>query len=264
MGSSDTYRCVKCKLPVHNICMDLSRSEQKAIKDSKKQMVYFCNRCDADSRILILEMKNSINELVSRCNKYDKLEASLSQLNNKLNEIESRLAAARDNKGEDDAFNETALNEINERIKRKKNLIIFGLAESNSQSSQERITDDKAEIQKICSGDCLELVNTWRSHRLGRNVVPGRPRPIKIICRSEEDAQQLLNSLISANKNKQTTVSVTRDKTKIQQDYYKKLKDELRQRQVSGENNIVIRNFNGLPKIVKRSENIRGTGQATQ
>ncbi|KAF5273521.1 hypothetical protein FQR65_LT17155 [Abscondita terminalis] len=69
-------------------CMDLNRDEQKALKDSKKQLLYFYFRCDSVSINSIKELHKLISELNERYAQFNNVEKAISDLGSKINEIE--------------------------------------------------------------------------------------------------------------------------------------------------------------------------------
>lgn len=97
------------------------------------------------------------------------------------------------------------LDEINDRIKRNKNLVLFGLVESSSNSSVDSVkNNDKLKIvnllSKFSEPTLFEGVKLYRLGSFAQDQL--KPRPVKLICPSEEIAKQIYQSFILAKKEK--------------------------------------------------------------
>jgi hypothetical protein len=139
------------------------------------------------------------------------------------------------------------MHEINDRMNRAKNIILFGVEELEGAAQVERIKHDMAEVSKLINGIDENFVGeSMRCIRLGREV-GDRPRPLKVFLSSQE---QVLNVL--RNKRRLGDVRVANDLTAMQRDFLKQLNNELAERKRKGENDIFIRYLNGQPVITSR------------
>lgn len=141
--------------------------------------------------------------------------------------------------------------EINEKSFRQKNFVIFGLPESNPNS-----IDDVTQITNLFS-KCVKPVScaNLKTYRLGVFVQnQARPRPIKILCQSPEQARNLWSSFILTKKDNTHSVQLknlrnTWDLTKLQLQALEKRRTELNRRLSEGETNLVIAYRRGVPLI---------------
>ncbi|KAF5308860.1 hypothetical protein FQR65_LT00560 [Abscondita terminalis] len=111
-----------------------------------------------------------------------------------MNEIESKISpSSRIHSCWAEDFEETMFFEMNERLTRRKNLILFGMEESTLPNNQDRIENDNKTISDLIKIVVPKFEKSVRSFRLGRRLNSGKRRPLKIICSSEEDALELLH-----------------------------------------------------------------------
>lgn len=148
---------------------------------------------------------------------------------------------------------------------RKHNLDLFGFPDNDKTNNVELATNDnndnlcsvvKNVLNKFISSTDLENVCV---HRIGKTaqVQNPRPRPIKIICATEERAQVVLKTFVAAKKNAMHSQELkeywmTNDKTKMQQEEIRAVKEELILHQQGGEENLSVVFRRGVPTIVKR------------
>lgn len=141
--------------------------------------------------------------------------------------------------------------EVNERSFRQKNFIIFGLPESKSIPN-----DDNTQINNLFS-TCVKPAScaNLKTYRLGVFVQDQtRPRPIKVLCQSLEQARNLWSSFIltkkdSVHSDQLKNLRITWDLTKLQLQALEKTKMELNRRLSEGETNLVIVHRRGVPVI---------------
>ena len=122
---------------------------------------------------------------------------------------------------------ETIIQEVNERHKRAKNIIIFGSAEKADVSIDEQIEQDRLFIHQILEQLNLPVQpNELNVHRIGRrNLVNLRPRPIRITLKSESDAHMIVRKFQNLrNIDLYKNISVNYDKTPKQIACYKSVK----------------------------------------
>lgn len=147
---------------------------------------------------------------------------------------------------------EELLTEINERNKRTKNLIIFGVNEQNTngesttqkESDRNTITEILQEVQP---DQQFEITNNMRLGRYQINKV----RPIKVCLKNEEQVHKIIKSAkLLKNKPNFGHIAISFDRTKRQIEQYKTIKDELIRRHNLGDTNCRIKYINGNPKII--------------
>lgn len=144
------------------------------------------------------------------------------------------------------------LNEIRDREYRRKNLVIFGIKELDSEEPDERRSYDinifKEILQASGTNGALESLKVVR---IGKREV-GKTRPMKVMMKEEEDVKTVLLKVKEIKQNQcYKNLTFSCDRTKQQLAEYKNLKQILTSRKENGEVDIGIRYIQGVPKIVK-------------
>jgi hypothetical protein len=134
-----------------------------------------------------------------------------------------------------------------EKIRRKSNLIFFKLPESANEDAGARSREDRSAIEKICREDLdiepLEVVKALRLGHFKKNR-DDNARPLKVICKSEEECKRVLSrlSVMRGEKNpKLEQVFITQDLPYEERQAARKLRVELKTRKNAGEGNLMIR-----------------------
>lgn len=143
--------------------------------------------------------------------------------------------------------------ELEERNRRRTNLILSNLPEKTDGSAEERKEWDAAKVQSLLES----LTHFNRSailyaHRIGKmNSV--KPRLLRVVCRDLDTKSTILRKAKDLRTMPEfRSVFVNHDLTPIQQKEEKSLREELKLRKSSGENVVIRRG-----KIVHVNENRR-------
>lgn len=224
-------KCCICKKSFKNSCVDISANEVRVL-NGNKGYDWSCKNCREfgsdikDLKALILKLQDDIQALKSE-----------------NSEMRSSV------KGID--FEEI-VEEINERNKRKRNLVIFRLPEQDQeQPVAARMDEDKAKV--------IEVLQQITPNFNGENIKPirlghftaGKNRAIKITLDDEEQVNKITRkAYLLKNSNQYRNISVSLDRTPRQIAYYKMIKNQLSEREIAGERNLKIKYNNGIPKIV--------------
>lgn len=145
--------------------------------------------------------------------------------------------------------------EVEDRAKRKCNLIIFGVEEQNQNlQSVERTEVDKKEISGILQVVKSNInVNDITPIRLGR-YISGKKRPIRIRLPHEQQVHEIIRNAKNLRNSKYNKIiSLSFDRTTRQQEMYKKVRTELRERLDSGEKDLKIQYVNNKPVVVTKN-----------
>lgn len=141
--------------------------------------------------------------------------------------------------------------------KKKDNLIVFGMPESDAGDKKEEMLNDYNDLKKAYEERvAIETSDITHITRLG--VKGDKPRPILITLAAQNKRRELLtkNMKLKLLKNNQSTeIYVSPDLTKKQREAGKILRDELKERKKT-DKNLVIRNNKIVP--------FRPAAQATQ
>lgn len=142
--------------------------------------------------------------------------------------------------------NEQIIREVQERKRRENNIIIVGIPEQNSISTQDRILKDESEVLNITTMIDKNLPKPNKIFRIGK-YTPGKTRKIKVCFDKSEPVMLILRSKYKLPDN----VKIFSDQTPAQQKYFMNIKDELTLRMKNGESDLTIKYINGIPNIVK-------------
>ena len=134
------------------------------------------------------------------------------------------------------------IDSVLDKEKRKKNIVVHNLPESNADTHADRMAEDKEKFSQLVKDEFHLRVSVSNSFRVGR-ALPGKHRLLIVTLDNEETkwdiirlAPQLRNSELWPR------VYLSPDLTKSEREEGKKLRDELKRRRDGGETNLTIRN----------------------
>ena len=147
---------------------------------------------------------------------------------------------------------EDVVQEVYERQKRGKNLIIYGVPEQ--EEGVQRMESDCEVVSNVLKAVRPDFIvpQDLKVYRLGQHTrEAAHSRPIKITLADESEVVKFIrNNRIQKNNANFNNISLAPDRTIRQREHYKQLKRELDNRTNNGEANLRIRYINGTPKIV--------------
>jgi len=151
------------------------------------------------------------------------------------------------------AFAAQLLRENSESNKCAFSAILYGITESRSASAALRIADDNSEVSRVLESISLPVSNNFKLFRLG-GPSSRKPRPLKMIFSTKDEAASLLRSYRSALNDGlklPDNLRIVRDKTTLERQLLRSSHAELELRQQSGESDLCISYINGVPSVVK-------------
>ncbi|KAL5245838.1 hypothetical protein ACI65C_013246 [Semiaphis heraclei] len=186
------------------------------------------------------------------------LRNELSTLNNRIGVIESDVGKLPSSSGDNIP---QLLQELSEREKCSFNAIVHGLIESSATIPTERLSDDLQHLSESILPLAISLPPDVKMIRLGRTIGKN-PRPLKVIFSSKIASQQFTKDFVTGMRSRAATdppllVSVVRDRTLMERQQVRQVYADLEQRRRNGENNIVVRHFNGVPSIVQANKDFQ-------
>ena len=137
--------------------------------------------------------------------------------------------------------------------RRKANVIVHGLPESEAENSEQRIDDDLAVLATMfheIDADDVKVVNTVRLGKKSANP-EDKPRPLKLVLDSVDSKISVLKrskNLRSKEDGGWSKIFVHQDLTPKQREARKPLVAELKERKAKGETDLII--YNG--KVVQK------------
>lgn len=147
---------------------------------------------------------------------------------------------------------EKTIREMEERSRRKCNIVVFGITES--------ITDGKSDtdLEETKIRNLIQVL--LRSHetftlnpkRLGKfDPHKTTSRPLKISLSNEKAVFEIIKKATTLKNNPDFAgVTISTDKTPMQQALYRSVKEELTRRSSNGEEGLQIKYKHGIPTIV--------------
>lgn len=153
------------------------------------------------------------------------------------------------------------LKELDDRLLRRSNLMIYGLPEDESRSAEDGNLNSKIYdcFSLLLAKPAAEAKCKFKCMRVGKVLVNGtNPRPVKIIFNSLDSADTILQEYIRLKTQKKLPPSlqhlvVARDQTPAQRQEYLALKEEMRRRTVAGEKDLRIVTKGTRQIIVQRN-----------
>lgn len=221
--------CDSCHIAVHanERCASLSLTEVRAILLQKRSLAFFCQECRSAFKSVPLLIRQ-INDL--------KLEVL--ELKKEVNTLKEQKSL-----GTEDIYHE-----VQDRLSRANNFIIFNAEEQKSDILSERVEADKKLTDKVleqlgCGNVSNNIVKVVRVGKVSHN----KTRPVKVIC----DNSQLVKSILKSKAALYSTnYRVSADLAILQQKQMKVAKTELSRRKQAGESNLTIRTRNGIPVVM--------------
>lgn len=177
---------------------------------------------------------------------------SIAKIGSKVEALEIGLAVNRGLTQNNDALDlDTVVGELQERNKRRSNIVIFGLNESSGSNRKESEAVDKASVEEILSViDNVESSAVKEITRIGR-LSANKCRPLKVVLQSEALVHSIIKKATKIKKvQKFAGLSISFDRTAQQQISYRRLREELDARISAGEKNLKIRYVREVPRIV--------------
>jgi hypothetical protein len=153
---------------------------------------------------------------------------------------------------------EEYVDEIMEREKRKLNIIVANLPESEKETVEDRKTEDRDRVRQLVrkivdETEAQEVDNPVRLGQLqiGRNT---KPRLLRMTLKNEETKKKIMRNVASLNKNvpPKDRVYINDDSTPKEREKIRKLVTELKTRTGNGEQNLMINYREG--KVVTRPQ----------
>ena len=231
-----SYHCLDCLNSIRGMISDLAAVKQQVD-----------NLC-LETR----ELKNQINMNTPNTSpSYAQVVADTNSLKDQVEKlkksVESQPTAVPNNTQPQTV--ELTIEELNERERRKQNVVLVGVKESTKTTFEERISDEidmaKQVLQKI--DDNVKLDNI-KVRRLG--TYDGvKHRPLRIVLETREDAAKILRNKTKLTE-KEKDVYVKYDQTRSQLQFLRSVQRVLEERK-KVDSSFTIKYFSGIPKIVK-------------
>ncbi|KAG8295549.1 hypothetical protein J6590_108319 [Homalodisca vitripennis] len=191
---------------------------------------------------------------------------NLTAINTKLEELEPRIKATEDRldviekklENYEDVTakygSETIIEEMNDRAKRARNVLLHNIPECKSHDVKVRIASDKEVVDKLIQAAAPVCSKSVKVIRVGKPNMR-KPRPMKIIFNNDAEAQSF-TTLFDEDAIRKldpvfADISISRDRTLQERKYLQSLRSELDRRTNNGEKGLTIKYRNGIPVITQ-------------
>lgn len=249
LDDKTSFKCDGCKRLLHLTCANVTARELNCLQlqTSTRKLRYLCDDCESNYLqvpLLISLIKELQFEVKTLKAAYEDI---LNDKNKQINDLMKEIKDLR--KPTKDMAVEEIFMEVNERINRACNLMVFNVPESSSNNIQEKIENDKVNVIDIFNkmGKSEAQQEIVKIVRVGRQQ-DSKLRPIKVVFSSNEVVKDLLK-----NKRKlfNHPAKVSYDQTNMQREMFKTVWNDLKVRKNNGESDLIIKYRNGIPKIEK-------------
>lgn len=288
-ANANAIECSLCKHWYHANCVGLNKATlQHYVQEQKKSNghKWLCENCQdvdnqtdinvtlgsqihnvtEDARIEAIFVKHFSSFKTDLLQSIETCTAGLTELKSRVAELEMEnrtlkecLANIKVN-GEvgtsqiDELYTiEKSVRELEDRNKRKCNLIIYGIPENAVNDDSNRSDDENAVKDAIRFLLPDHAVNSLHPKRLGKYDRGKRtPRPLKITLENEKAVFDAIKK--GSDLKKHTVFSgiyISSDKTILQRTLYRMVKEDLQKRTADGEEGLKIRYISGIPTIVR-------------
>lgn len=238
--------CDLCKGCAHGVCAELSRTEIQCLKSKDRKISFHCTSCS--------DMKHAIAKINELTTTVDALKKEILGLKTNSG---TPIPTAPSNNCCGLKNTETVIQEVLEREKRRRNIIIYNVPEQVDLTRSESTAADTETVKEILTTLEIPVIDI-KAVRLGKfdSTKVNSKRPIRVcLCNDNDVIKSLKNSVHLKSIDKFKTISVSKDKTPFQMNLYRSVKTELDARRAAGETDIFIKHIRDIPQIVRRSEN---------
>lgn len=240
-----TTHCDACQSPLHLSCTGLTENDIKLTRSKSKSFKVVCSTCDKNMTCF-KDLKSLVGNLRSEFTLL--LENLRREMQQQLDDIKSTL-----NEGKLVAPPvEEVIEEVMERQKRSRNVIMFNIPEQQEKMDRARRLDNERTfvlgVLDVVNKDCNASDVTIA--RLGKYNA-SRTRPVRVTFKNDSDVHRAIRGAKNLKENgNYSNVRLSFDRTPKQIELYGNVKRQLDERKRNGEQNLGIRYRNGNPIIV--------------
>uniref|UniRef100_A0A6P7G2P0 Uncharacterized protein LOC114333208 n=1 Tax=Diabrotica virgifera virgifera TaxID=50390 RepID=A0A6P7G2P0_DIAVI len=243
------FKCDVSKRALHINCASITATEVRCLQlaaDTRK-LKYFCEDCE-QGLLLVPILKSMVEDLKIEVEKLKCAnEKSLHEKDNQICDLRKTIDELKCNYNAPGLPFEEMFIEINDRIVKSNNIMLFNVPELNSENIEDRIKQDRAKVEEIMKqmrkDEALE--DLVKVVRVGRNT-GSKSRPLRAIFSNNGVVKDILRN---KKRLQNSTIKINSNQTNMQRGMFSKAFKELKDRQNKGEKDIAIKYRNGVPKI---------------
>ena len=249
----ETIECGLCKKWCHRKCSKLNDAKYKYLQEGGDEILWSCQKC---------RESDSVDTGRTR------LEAKLDSMMEMMERMMRRVCELEEGKSEkciremiDESVKkevQEAMNEEREREKRKLNVILVNVPESEGENAEERKKADLERVREIVGKVAdVEKEDIGDPVRLGARMIgkESKPRMLRVTMRNEEARKKVLMNARRLNEGVEfrKRVYINPDRTEGERRQFRELKEELERRKKE-EPDLVIRGGKIVKKKTEESE----------
>lgn len=222
--AKDGVQCDLCEYWHHRQCVNMSKETLKVLSKSSTDtncgvIHWICSGCQRGAKKIMAVITQLSNAQAEQGQKIQKLE-------NQIEELRSKAHAA-DKRTEEDDTRQLSLKgdmvkEMDDRMRREKNIIVFGLDESSHPQLQQQRKDDAERLGDAILDALGSTVDMSNNKRLGKKQNDAeQSRPLLVSLKNWADKNVILdnrNKLYSTKK-----LSAKKDQTPYERKVWKDL-----------------------------------------
>ena len=243
-------QCDRCENWHHLGCTGLTKAQYTFLsKCPNKELIWFCDPCKTDDKdqlhpgAVIAQQAMKLEALTQIVMTSQQHMTTLQQQNNVIIETLTKSKAVDEQIG---VHVNEFLNEQKELEEKKNNLLIFNLPET-AEGTEDPETTDLAKTKEVLTFVAPEVdtskLNTAKVLRIGKRRFgkDAGPRPIKITFDTDDAKPKFLaNSKTLKDSSLFEKVCISADKTKQQQEQYRKLKERCERLRIETNEDYII------------------------
>ena len=233
--NSKSLTCDLCGFWHHTKCEGVSDNTYETIQTGAQGIRWYCRKCDSFAGGLLANIKQITRRQDILELKVDNIETSVQK---KLEEQDRKIEKVlHDSKQIEETVKtrETApiqnsVKEIDDRMSRKRNIVFYGVAESQSTESEIRKREDTEKAIHIIENGLHSEGEIENCRRLGGKKAE-TSRPLLVRLKSQDQAEKCLRSWRTMKENEDfKTIAMKRDMTFLERQEMKKLVEERNRR----------------------------------
>nr|XP_036219177.1 uncharacterized protein LOC118681010 [Bactrocera oleae] len=191
-------------------------------------------------KLNVTGLRNDLNKFTEQNNKTAQQQKLMG---NRIDKIEKQLQSISNLNGDPNFI----ISELNERMKRESEVVIYNVPESKKPAGLDRRNDNIEQVAALITEDLSNKIPDIKVRRLGKPV-QGKTRPVLLYTPSPATAREV----IKINPAGDTGIKFKPSLTHAQQQHLNMLRTELNELIKGGDNKRTIKYINGVPKIVDK------------
>ena len=246
VGQEKALKCSRCSAWLHLSCTDVTKATYDFLSRSDASVKWWCPFCEAEGINLsdpndkIAQQSSKIDVLTEAVLSLQKQNLLILNILNREEKLEEKI--------------KTQVSEIvvdqKEKEDRAKNLMMFNIPEPDSPSEEDDLAKVRDILDFVCPEICFpDVISKPTLHRLGSlkpptkdDVSPPKPRPIKVVFKnSEVISGYMANAKKLTKYHKFAKIGIAPDKTIKERNNDRLVREELRSRQMAGEDVIIYK-----------------------